>query len=1085
MALLDTLTTGFSQGGFSLDTTMAGVKTDLEQVKPSGASLDQGEIGRIGDRLGQADLGPIGGAVQTVAAVAGTVGAGLPVVGDLLQPLQGAIGTAQTLTSSNTLQLLATLEQAGAGSPGAVGLGGLAAPLRALDEARAGGPVADTLKLLTGLVPGGLDLEGAIAALGGRAGGVLGLVQLLGALMAADTLTREIDSSASLVAGMLDPGQVDGALGRIDLWTDDTTLVQRVAAVDPDDEAAVAALVEPVTEVAESIRAAAELLVGGLAFGEATLVHAELPRLVAELGASSALLSESALPPVRQLATDARARLEPVLQLDFGAPADSFEAFLGELEGIFGDLGAAVDRIDPAVLAAPLTGILGNLLGSLNRVVAVAEEARAAFQSTFQTIHQAIAAVDLRPVAEAIGSALQPAVDALAAVQALVGDAQQAIEAASQATIASLADVKKSLGDAADLVHGAYQRVADTIEALHLDELEEEIRDGIGEVVTALHGAQLRPYFDASIDVMTTAVDVVSKVPVDLLPDDVRKDLDQAVAPIKQIDFDTAIKQELEGQLQDILNTLDTDVLDEVAQAYAEVLAFLTQINPRAGFEQLEQEAFDPLLERLAAIDPAEVLQPVSGVLDTLKDALQSLDLKADVLDPLDAVFDELAAAFASFDPGQAIAPLVQEVDELSKTITETLQLDAALEQLDGVGRFVDRVLARVDFDALVAVLDAAWDRLRPAPGEGGPSPLGTVIGSVAEGTGLAVRADALDTVSSWLAGADAGTEVQVRLAGAVTALEAGRQAAERSDLQALSARLQPLYRDLLAAVESHPEGSLLRRRLDATLSGAAPADLFGPHVDNQARYAAALDEALGSLRSAAGSGRSELKAVADGLREALRPLTALPDKLRALLARFGVEVDGLSLGDILRGLFDRLEPSSLLAPLSAAVAALKDKLSALVRDGLVGPVRGAVSDLQQLIATIDISFLVADLQTIHDDVLAQIQALKPSTLLAPLVASVEGTRQTILAFDPLGAARAAVDALKEAIVEIANDFRPTTIFAPILDLYDHILQIAGGLDVRNLLEPILSALHDLEAQLDDGLDRTADALGRLQAALP
>jgi hypothetical protein len=38
---------------------------------------------------------------------------------------------------------------------------------------------------------------------------------------------------------------------------------------------------------------------------------------------------------------------------------------------------------------------------------------------------------------------------------------------------------------------------------------------------------------------------------------------------------------------------------------------------------------------------------------------------------------------------------------------------------------------------------------------------------------------------------------------------------------------------------------------------------------------------------------------------------------------------------------------------------------------------------------------------------------------------------------------------------------------------------------VKNLIEPILTALHEIEAQLDDGLDRTADALGKLQAALP
>jgi hypothetical protein len=159
--------------------------------------------------------------------------------------------------------------------------------------------------------------------------------------------------------------------------------------------------------------------------------------------------------------------------------------------------------------------------------------------------------------------------------------------------------------------------------------------------------------------------------------------------------------------------------------------------------------------------------------------------------------------------------------------------------------------------------------------------------------------------------------------------------------------------------------------------------------------------------------------------------------------------------------------------------------VSALVRDGLLGPVRHAITDLQGVIAALDISFLTTELQSIHDELLADIDALRPSALLGPIVDSFEQTQQTILGFDPLGAGRAVVEAMKAAVAEVVNDFRPTTIFGPILDLYDHILEIASGLDVKNLLQPVLTALHDIEAQLDEGLDRTADALDELQAALP
>ncbi|HEV8249658.1 MAG TPA: hypothetical protein VGQ15_06760 [Gaiellaceae bacterium] len=1085
MSLLDTLTGGFSQGGFDLDDAAGGLRSVLDGVDPPSANLDGSALGGIAERLGQADLGSIGGAVESIAGLAQEAGAGLPDVAELIRPLEGVLDAARTLTSSDTLQILQTLEQAGTSAPGGVGLGSLAAPLRALDEARSG-PVGETLRTLTGIVPADLDLQKPIDLLGGTASGVVSLVRLLGGLMATDTLTRELASSSALIAGMIRTDAVDAAIARLDAWSPNTTLAPLVTSADPDDPQVVEIVAAPVLEVVEAIRGAADALVGGMAYGEATLAHAGLPRLTDELALASALLSESALPPVRQLVLDLRAKLEPLLAVDLGAPADSFDAFLGEITGLTGELGAAIDRIDPAAIAAPLTNVLGDVLHVLDQIEHVAEEVRTAFQSAFQTIHQAISAIDLRPVAETIRSALQPAVDALAQVQALVGEAQQTIEDTSQAVIDAMNEVKSSLGDAATTVHDAYQRVAGTIEGLHLDELENEIRDGIDQVVHALESAQLKPYFDASIDVMTTAADLVSMVPVDILPDDVKHDLEEAVAPIKQIDFDTAIKHVLEGQLHDILHTLDTTVLDEVAKAYADVLAFLERINPRDAFEELEREAFDPMLERIAAIDPAEVLEPISSVLDELKEAVRSIDLRADVLQPLDDAFGQLRDVFADLNPGEAVQPLVDQVAGLRTAIADTLHLEAWLERLDAVQAFVDRNLDRLDFAQLVALLDSAWDELRPAPGKHeGPSALGTLLSGLLEDVGLPVRADAFTTVAGWLAGADAAAEVRTRLAGAAAAVASAKEAAEHADVQAIASAVQPLHRDLLAAVRSHPEDSALRRRLEPALARSAPADLLGSHVDNRARYLAALDQAHAALQEAAASGRSEVNAIANGLREALRPLQAVPDKFRALFARFGIDVDGRDLREITKGLFDLLEPSRLLAPVTAAFTALRGKVSALVRDGLLGPVRHAITDLQGVIAALDISFLTTELQSIHDELLADIDALRPSALLGPIVDSFEQTQRTILGFDPLGAGRAVVEAMKAAVAEVVNDFRPTTIFGPILDLYDHILEIASGLDVKNLLQPVLTALHDIEAQLDEGLDRTADALDELQAALP
>src|SRR5215203_142854 len=89
MALIDTLTGGFSEGGFDLEDAVGGLASQLADVDPPSPSLDADGIGGIATGLGGADLGSIGGAVEGIVAAAGAAGAGLPDVAGLVAPLEG------------------------------------------------------------------------------------------------------------------------------------------------------------------------------------------------------------------------------------------------------------------------------------------------------------------------------------------------------------------------------------------------------------------------------------------------------------------------------------------------------------------------------------------------------------------------------------------------------------------------------------------------------------------------------------------------------------------------------------------------------------------------------------------------------------------------------------------------------------------------------------------------------------------------------------------------------------------------------------------------------------------------------------
>jgi hypothetical protein len=268
-------------------------------------------------------------------------------------------------------------------------------------------------------------------------------------------------------------------------------------------------------------------------------------------------------------------------------------------------------------------------------------------------------------------------------------------------------------------------------------------------------------------------------------------------------------------------------------------------------------------------------------------------------------------------------------------------------------------------------------------------------------------------------------------------------------------------------------------------LAGPSPLDALSAAVDNRDRYLASLTALSTLVRGLAGSARSEVNAIAQGLRDALRPLIAIPDRIKALFGRIGLDVTGKSLRQLVRDLFDKFTPSRILAPIAPALASLAAKIAAFVHDGLVAPLADALTTVKGTLAALDISFVRTTLQAVFDQVAADIHSLRPSVVLAGVLDAFDQTKATIAAFDPLAPVRTAIDAMKAAIDDVAQHYRPTVLFAPLFGVYDEIVHALGSLDVKKLLGPVLKALADIKAQLDDGLNGTADALKQLQAVLP
>ena len=1084
MALRATLEADFGSDGFSLTGTVDGLGTDLDGIEIPEIDLDPSSVGDAAGLLDGLDSGAIGDAVGAVVDVLGEVGVEIPAVDELAGPLTAALALGRQLAEFDPAAL-SSLTAAGA-EIDVDGIDGLTDRIEAVGGAIEGSPLGQVLDLLGVAVPGGLDLDGALETLGGSGAAIRQLVIALGGLMAVETAVADIEDGTALVAAMMAPSELTAVLARLRA-AGDTRLADLFTGIDPDDPAMVELIAPLVRSWARDVRTAAEALGRGLGFGQATLVGLDLSGAGVRLDAAFAGLGEEAFDDLRAMCERLVAAARPLLDADLPDPADSLEEFWQLARTQMAVVAGAVEGLDPARLAGALTSGFDPALDVVRRVRDAVEQVVVTVRAAIDSVTSLIESVDLGALTDAITSVLDPVTEVIDTITGLIDGAQATIETASGTVVDAMDAVRSSMEAAASVVGAAFGRVQTALDALNLAALQATLEGGIQPIADALAAAQVRPFFDTAVDVVDTTADIVGAVPLGLLPDDAKQELAEAVEPVKQIDFQVDVADVLTDRMQEILAKLDTDVLGAIEDAYADVIEFLESVDPGTPLEAFEAEVFDPFLAELRAINPSELLAPLDEAIGPVKDALTGFDVGEELLAPIEEALDSVQAAVNEFQPSALIAPLQSEVDEVRDSVREVLRLDELGEWLDTAEEALTGWLEQLDPGRFADVFDRAFRQLveqatAPLPGR---NPLGSIVSSLLGAAGSGVRADAFDAVARWLAGEAAGLGLQQRLDDAAGRVEALRDAVSAAELEALIAQLTPVHRELRQAVDALPADSALREAIEPEILGASPLELLTPFTTALPSYNQALTELAGEIRRQAGSERQLVDAVAGGLREALRPLNAFTDWLRALVRRFGLDPAGRSIGEIVADLLNTLTPSEVLEPLVDALRDLLDRVGALATTGVLGPVRTAIADVEGALAAIDLGVIADELDGAHAALLAQVDAIRPSVLLGDLLTAVEDLQDEIAAFDPLGPVQEAVDAMTAAIEDGAEALRPTTLFAPAIDIYDQIVDALGALDVRALLDPLLLALEGLALQLDDGLDSLAVALKRLQDALP
>jgi hypothetical protein len=1059
-----------SNGSFDFDATMSGLAAGVTATDFGVIRFDPTDVLAAVGGLLPPDLA---GVVDAAGTIAGRIDLGAVFSGDadqLLQPLRDLFAPIDAITGGVDLTIPSTgigLDVLGADVGVALGL---------ID-----GPLQPLVDLLRSGVPG-LDLSGAIGDVTASVGGAIALVRLLGGLIAVETVTAKVERGAALVGGVLDATLVADDAARLGLIVAGD-LPNRIAAVDLQDTVAVDALVGELRTYAIAVRAVQESWSTGLGFGEAALVGLDVTGSTAQMAIARAALDESLLPAVGSFASSVRGWLEPVMTAPLPDPEATLDDTYAAIVELADPLRSAIDRLDTASVADAIAGGTTSALTPVLAVTNALESVSTAIGGSLREIRALVESIDLQPVIDGVRSMLQPITAALDAIDDAISVGSDAIETVAASIIDGLGEVEDAISEVASLVETALGGLADRLDEVDFEAVQAAISGGLGQVAATLASAQLTPYFDAANEIIDTTADVIDNVPFGLLPTDVQQEIVDLSRPVKEIDFD-AIADTLRTELRAILTALDDDVLDEVDAAYRAVIAFLESIDPGAAIAEFEAGPFAELRATIDGIDPEVLLAEVDATLEPVRSLLDGIDLRDEVLSPVAGVFDEIRAGLDQLDPATLLQPVTAEVDALRQQVEDAIHLTTWATSLE---RSRDRAVAFLGILDPVALADAATDevvaRLR-ADRPQGPGLLGTVVGALAQATGLSAEASCWPSVRRWFGEIDGRTDVTSRLSAAAGELDRTRLEVHALDPEPVVNAAQAYHRRLLSSLQGLPADARLRVVGEPIVVDNAPASVLAPLVENRVRYLARLDVDATALGTLAATGLSQIDAVTDGLTDALAPIRSVLDWVRSLAGRFGLQDLDRPFADLLADLLAGLGPQRLLGVVGELIGLVRDKLVTLV-DAAIAPILDAVAAVEQAVALIDLGPIVDELAALHADVVGFVDALDPANLLRPVLDDADALIDRVAGFDPLAPVRLVIDELRATIDTIFDTAAPSVVFAPVTEIYATLVGLASGLDVRGLLQPILDALAGLEAQLETGIDATAIALGHLQDALP
>jgi hypothetical protein len=781
---------------------------------------------------------------------------------------------------------------------------------------------------------------------------------------------------------------------------------------------------------------------------------------------------------------------EPINQF-FG----QIQAFLGrinpatleqELDRISAEANSLVSRLEELLitLTARIQGWFGEVTqqvdGVINQLGSTGADGR--FHFAFET--------ELNNFYQRLDTLIQgnPAQPSAFNLQRSLQNFQQTVTGFITDIETTLVDLMNQLTTVRDSLAANLTDVKTQIEQVNPAEVMNQAKTALEDAFQQIGDLEFDAVVDPVIAELDEARETLAQIDLSSLNDLLKAALKAALDTIRSANFDQEITQALLQEFDQLLQT-PRQILQEIGTKVNELIAKIQDISPRAllvpiqaqidrvigaldlDLEQLLQPivvAYRQVIEQVRQLDPTQFLTPVTDAFNQVTGVIDGLRPQT-LLQPLQVQIDTLATTVQAIDVDRQLAPVNAVFGEMDRFL-DSLNPAVLLQPLNQPFAALDRTLESLRPAVLLAPIVEIMNQISGFTSEVSQAVIDQIRALYDEATR---RADSLDPTALFAA---IGTPIRNF-----------RDRFNQLQPAALLTAAQQTFtrvRTAVAAADSR-NGTTFAQRLDTL----APTLAFGAVIGRSERVTNRLDAVLAGLDPAPLATRYQQarQRMDELLPRAIRDdITA--SRLQALLGLMDPARWIDRLNTIYQRILDKLHqisPALVIDPLTATYQTLRTALSGFNLGQITSRIEQVIGLIAELIQGISLEAIVAPLLSTVDRLKGVVRGLDPKPLIDALRTRFQNLLRLFEQFGPEAVIQTLQAAVDRLVARVQQLFDLDVILQPLLEIFDAISNLLGGLDAGELIGVLDDKLDKLRDELEEALVRTGNALQAMLAAVP